>query len=479
VSESEVNLALDVPATRWTVIAYGYATLLAGLTAYFLFGLPIQLTDSFANLLGIQAGSVGEVFTSQLAARPMLQTQLKIVYELARGNYFPWFRTVQAVQVLVSLWLSVRLLRPRRVADLLVVPTALAMVLGLHTFAGTIREAFPINTFLTLVVCCLAAANLARTRGGWLIDMAAAALLAFSLLTLETGVLVWVILVAGRLAGERGVSLRGVLLATFVLGSYVGLRLYLHAGPPGFDERPTGFGFRVLEPSEVVARFSDNPLPFYLYNYASAVLTVLFAEPRGGVWRFVGGLSNRTLEPWEAINVLSSTLTTGVLAWYLARRARSWARGSRDRDDYLVTLFLAVLPVNALFCVVYVKDVIMSPAGVFYALASAIALRELMTGGIRPFPHRLQVVAVVTLGLISTGWGWRQLGIHYSLRAEATSVRSEWAYEDEWETRNRIRVETQEAIALKRTLLDDAILRRPAPPRLEIRWADRSFDKTQ
>jgi len=65
------------------------------------------------------------------------------------------------------------------------------------------------------------------------------------------------------------------------------------------------------------------------------------------------------------------------------------------------------------------------------------------------------------------------------LRAEAAKVRAEWAYEDEWEARNRILISTAEGAALKRTLLDDAIWRRPAPPRLDIGWADQAFDQTQ
>jgi hypothetical protein len=483
ISWARVSLAVG-PARKWTVLSYAYAVVLAGVTAYFLFGIPIQLTDSFANLLDIQAGSIWQVFVHQLHGsgylRPMLHAQLKIVYELAGGNYFSWFRTVQALQVLAALLMSVRLLQPRHLTDLVVLPCALAMVLGLHTFAGTIREAFPINTFLTLVLCCLAAANLAQTRGGWLVDILAAALLTFSLLTLETGVLVWVIFVAGYLAGYRGVSVRGLVAATAVLGAYVALRtLYLHVGPPGLDERSTGFGFTVLEPSEVVARFGRNPLLLYLYNYASAILTVLFAEPRGGVWGLVANISNGTVETWDAINVITSTLTTGVLAWYIARRLPAWARRHVTEHDRLVMLFLAVLPVNALLCIVYVKDVIMSPAGVFYALAAAVAIRELLTEGARTIPRRVPVWTVVLLALISAGWGWRLLGIQYNLRAKAADVRAEWAYEDEWEVANHTQIQTPAAIALKRSLLDDAIWRRPAPPHLQMRWADHAFDTTQ
>ena len=49
-------------------------------------------------------------------------------------------------------------------------------------------------------------------------------------------------------------------------------------------ERASGFGFRVLDPPELADRFGGNPLPFYAYNIASSVLSVLLSEPRGGVY---------------------------------------------------------------------------------------------------------------------------------------------------------------------------------------------------
>src|SRR5262245_42011402 len=117
-----MHSATEAPgATRWTAACYAYAALMGAVTAYFLYGLPIQLSDSFANLLAIQQGSVLDTFAAQLSGnaylRPMLQTQLKVVFELSNGHYFAWFRTVQALQVLAALLLVVRLVRPRLLAD--------------------------------------------------------------------------------------------------------------------------------------------------------------------------------------------------------------------------------------------------------------------------------------------------------------------------------------------------------------------------
>jgi hypothetical protein len=470
-------------ASRWTLAAYAYALLLGTATGYFLFGMPIQLSDSFANLLGVQGLSIWEVFKAQFGGsgylRPLLQVQLKIVYDLAGGHYFAWYRAVQALQVLAALLLMVNILRIRTVLDAAVLPVCLAVLLGIHTFAGAIREGFPINTFLTLVLCCLLAVRLAQSRGGAVVDAATVALLAFSLLTLETGVLVWVIIAAAYFLGYRGVSRRTVLTASLVLVAYAVTRfVVLKAAMPGLNERASGFGFRVLEPSELVERFGRNPLPLYLYNYACAVFTVLFAEPRGAIWRLFADLSQRTITPWSVINVAVSTGTTAVIGWYVARRAREWVHRRFDDGDRLVVLFLVILLANAGLCLVYVKDVVMSPAGAFYAMAAFIAIRTLLAVPSRAF-GRASIVPLLVVALLATGWGWRMLGIHYSLRMRAETTRSEWAYEDLWETANHITIDTPQAASLKQALMDDAIWRRPAPPRLDLGWAEQGFDKTQ
>jgi hypothetical protein len=211
------------------------------------------------------------------------------------------------------------------------------------------------------------------------------------------------------------------------------------------------------------------------------MFTVLFAEPRGAVWQFVADLSQRTIEPWYLINVVVSTLTTAVIAWYVARRAPAWRRRDILEQDRLVLLFLAVLPVNAVLCVVYVKDVIMSPAGTLYAIAAFVAMRELLIvmSLSRTRVNRVSTVSLALLVALSAGWGWRFVGIEYNLRTRAADVRSEWAFEDAWETSNHIQIDTAEAAALKRTLVDDAIWRRKAPPRLALKWPREFFDTPQ
>ena len=41
----------------------------------------------------------------------------------------------------------------------------------------------------------------------------------------------------------------------------------------------------MLEAGELAARFGANPLPFYLYNVATSILSVLFSDPDRGVFQ--------------------------------------------------------------------------------------------------------------------------------------------------------------------------------------------------
>ena len=69
-----------------------------------------------------------------------------------------------------------------------------------------------------------------------------------------------------------------------------------------------------------------------LYNVVSSIATVLFAEPKGGVWRFVWELTTGTLHPWTVVSVMSSTAATVLIGWFVwSRRAAIRSVASRRR----------------------------------------------------------------------------------------------------------------------------------------------------
>jgi hypothetical protein len=394
-----------------------------------------------------------------------------VIFTLSNGHYFEWFRGWHVFQVLLLVLLFVRLLRPVTAADAAVIPLALAILIGIHTFAGTIREAFPINTFMTVLLCCVGAAHLALGSHRWWRDLLAAALFVFAALTVESGLLVWVVFVAAFLAGGRGVSRAGMVALTLLFAGYFYLRFeVLESGGPGLIERVSGFGFRVYEPKELLEMFGRNPYPFYAYNVLTSMASVLWSEPRAGIFAIVRSFMESDVKRYMIVNLLASFLSTGVLAWFLWGRRKAWLARRFERADQIVFVFLAVLAANAVISYPYTKDVIMSPAGVFYALAVAVAARELI---VTTSTRRLAGnIAVVVLGVASIAWGVRSAAAHVGVRESAAKIRNEWAYlelrmQDEGRT-----LTDPVTIKLQQQLYDDALIHHPPQAALTGDWIE-------
>jgi hypothetical protein len=462
------------PATnRWATVAVcAYGAMVAAALGHFLLGIPIQLTDSYNNIVKLDAPwrelLVGE-FHQRSYLRPFLFAELKVVHDLSGGNYFAWYRGTHVAQVFVLVALYLSLVRPRTWRDAAIVPLGLAVLLGSHTFFGTVNEAFPVNTFMTILLCCLAAANLVMLRHRWWVDVLAVTLFVVAALTVETGLLVWVILIGGALVGARGVSRAGLGALTALLAAYFYLRFfYLDVGSPGLIERSSGYGFRVLDPDDLIGIFGANPIGFYLYNVAASAMSVLFSEPRNGVFGVTRALATGAPRPFQIVNVVASTCATLVIAAFIRHRARPWLARRFERDDQLVILFVMVLAANSLISYPYTKDVIMSPAGVFFAVATYAAVRWLVTEW-PPRPTLLRsMLIVLCCASLGATWGLRAAGMHLGLRVAGVRVRNDWSYVDDWIAREHRVLPTPRERTLLRDLRHDAIFGHPPLPPLAV-----------
>jgi len=470
---TQLNAAVTPPAridARARCLSYAYAVTVGLALGHFLLGLPIQLTDSFGNMLKL-SGSWSELlygeFTQNAYLRPLLWANLKLVYDLSGGDYFTWFRGVHVAQVLVLVVLYVALVRPRTMLDAAVLPFGLAVLFGMHTFAGTIREAFPINTHMTILILCLAAAIVALGRYRWWNDVIAMLLFVAASLTVETGLLIWVIFVGAALVGARGVSRAGLAGLAVLLAGYFYIRFALFdVGSPGLVERSSGFGFGVLDPDDLVARFGDNPTWFYLYNVVTSAVSVLLSEPTAGVFRVTSAVVERDVDIAMILNLIATasvTVVIGVFAW---RRRQAWRLRRFDRDDRLVALFAMILAANASISYPYTKDVIMSPAGAFFAVAAFVALRNLLPALPDRLPPRTAAMAVAAALVVSGTWAVRVIGTHLNLRTGAYVERNEWVYAESSLAEEGV-VLTDSDSRLMRELRDDAIFVHPPPPPLE------------
>jgi len=438
------------------------------LVAYEVCRIPVQVSDSVGNLLQVQRQTLGEVFTAQFSngayVRPLLWAQIKVASASAGGRETLLFKGIHVAQLLLLAFLALRLMPVRSRPEAVAAVLAALVLFGLHTFDGLVREAFPINSFLTVALCVLAVLALADGEPAWWRDAAAAGVFAAAILTLESGVLVAVAVVGARLAGLRGVSRRGTATVVLALAAYVAIRfVVLDAGTPSLSERASGFGFRMLEPGELVARFGSNPLPFYLANVVASLATVLLAEPRAGVWYAAQGVAAGQWWPaWLWINVAASAVATGLV---LTAAPTAWARWRAAMADWhgrLLLVSLAVLGANAVVSFGYTKDVIMSTGGVCFALAVYAATAILLTG---PRPAARTVSAAVALGLVL--WTVRVAALPLRLEMQAGRVRQEWRDVDGWLERQHIAVTTPEARALVMRLRRSALRAHPS----SVEWS--------
>lgn len=457
---------------------YLVAMALALAFSYDLMRVPVQVSDSLLEILGAQRSpSIWASFLDQIGGvaylRPLRIAQIKLLFDSAQGHYSLTYRGFHALLLTTALLLFVRTLPIRTWSDSAAAIFGLTVLTGTHTFRGLVREAFPINHFLEIVVFCLIALNLSRARHRWWIDVAAVVTVAAASLTLETGLLAGVVVLTGWACGMPGVSRRGVQAVTALLVAYFVFRfLYLSTGAPGLDERSSGFLLGMLEPDELQRMFGSNPLWFYAYNVATSVLSVLFSDPDGGVFEMARAWLHDGVPPRLYLAVVTSTLTTGLLAWAVVRRLGERAPQARDEGDRLLVIAAVILLANAVLSYAYTKHEIMSVAGAFYAIAVFVAAQrslECLRGPrVRGF-----VAAVAVLGVLSAGWAFRSAGVHHLLRVQAFKVRNDWARVSPSLLQDGETEASHRSAALVRQLRQDALDRRVTNPHLLPRWADR------
>jgi hypothetical protein len=411
------------------IIAYGLACVAALALACDLLWMPIQVADSLGEILDAHespstwASFMGSVRTPAYL-RPLRIAQIKLLVDASGGeHYWGVFRGFHALLIIAAILLFTRALRVATSIDLSAAACALVVLVGLHTLRGTVQEAFPINHFLEIAVCCLITLNLAQSRGGPVVDVAAAGVFIVATLTLESGLLVWVVAAAAWGVGWRGISIRGLAGMTVLLLAYICIRFtFLATGVPTLAERSSGYLLSVLDPVELEQRFGARPLVFYTYNVIASALSVLFSEPQAGVFEAVRAWRGDQILPRVVVPIMTSTLTTALILWTGARRVRA---STLDDTARFLVVFAAVLCASAALSFAYTKDEVMSTAGVFYGLAAFGACREVLMAAARA-RRAVAVATVVVLGLLVTGWSIRSAGVHYVLRSQAVKHQMDW-----------------------------------------------------
>jgi hypothetical protein len=471
--------AARLPLLRPRGVANLVTAIVGASFAYDLMRIPVQVSDSLAQLLNVQQSpSLYATFeaTARRGAylRPMLLAQIDVLFDVAQGHYWLAYRGFHALLLIATLLLFIRALNVRTWNDCAAAVFALTVFTGLHTFRGTVREAFPINAFLIIVGFCLLALNLARSRGGWWVDVTAIVTFAMASLTLESGVLVWVVVVVGWACGMRGISSRGVMAVTGCLAAYLWVRFsYYSAGVPGLEERSSGFLLGTLEPEELIERFGANPFWFYLYNVATSILSVPFSEPDGGVFEVVRAWLQGYVPPRVYLAIVSSTVATALICWTTVGRLRKRTLTLHVTDGQLLAIATAVLLGNSAISYAYTKHEILSVAGAFYAVAAFVAARHAIDRWHSSTRRLTRVSMTLVMAAMATMWTARSLGVHHMLRVQAFKVRADWARVPDERMRDSGSAEERRAAALIRQLRKDALDMPVVNPYLLPRWADR------
>lgn len=419
-----------MPRPNPRAMACGLAFLAALAVACDLLWMPIQVADSLGEILDAQRSpSVWASFTGSFGTeaylRPLRIAQIKALVDAAQDRHY-WlvFRGFHALLIVIAVWAFMRALRVSTAIDAAAAAFALVVLIGLHTFRGVVQESFPINHFLEVLVCCLLILNLAQSRGGAWIDAAAALVFVAAALTLESGLLVWVVAVAAWAVGWRGISRRGLAVMTLVLFGYLIVRFgYLNTGIPALSERSAGYLLETLDPAEIERRFAGRPLWFHGYNVAASMSSVLLSEPRSGVFEAVRGWMDGRPLPRSVIPIATSMVMTTLIVAAAARRR--WRRDGFDDTARFILVFAAVCAASAVMSFAYAKDEVMSTAGAFYALAAFAALRDHLVTATRA-PRAAAVLWVLLLGALSVGWSIRAVGVHYVLRSQAVKHQIDW-----------------------------------------------------
>jgi hypothetical protein len=468
--------AADLPdvdpwRSPWWWAAMGAAAIVGTLIGVFLASIPLQLSDMLANLLLVQRSSWSEFLANlaQLKPRSGLWATLKFFFDMAHGHYFFVFKALHVAMVLASLLLAVRLMQVKTPIDFTAAAIAVYMTVGMHTFLGLINEGFPINNHLTPVLGALIAANLAYSRGGIVVDIAAVACFVLVAMTVETGFLIPVILVVAYLLGWRGVSRPALGIIGLLLFILLVARTAQFGEAGALINTGSGFGFSHHEASELRMMFSGKMYVFFLYNVFCALLSVILSEPQGGAWVFVRDLLAGDLLFYQIAEVASSALLAALIVLYAFRRWRAWAACDLDHGDRLVLVAFPILAANAAISFAYSKNVILGTAGVFWALAGFAAIRAALSFAAGPSVQPMRaILATIIVASISYGFVVRTVSAHVRLHSAALTTQVDWV--ESLERQPGYQPESAEERALIQQL-KAGVLTMPVPPKEILpRW---------
>jgi hypothetical protein len=331
-------------------------------------------------------------------------------------------KLLTVVPVLLVVGLFIWHLRPRTALEAGAASVALAVLIGSPGF----RDNLEMGTFDTIVGIAIAMmvwVLLNRVQRPWHAPLVVACTL-IAVGFKEQGLVLVPLVIAAWWTRAPGAS-RGMALTLGVFGvAYVAFRLIWRTSWLPF-EQDVGLGFTEFSIQEAAARFGAFPYWVYLYSSASTIASLLFAEPRRGVFRIVQSWMNGEVQPWQIVQVGSSVALTVVIAWWGIRSLKVRTKGEWSRDSRVfVCTVLVVLAAGAL-SFNYSRERLAGFATLFYAMAAFSAVRAAAARTLIATRTGF-VVGGLSLALLAAAWHIRAVGTLEWARGQSWGNHQEW-----------------------------------------------------
>lgn len=442
--------------------------------------IPVQVSDSLDVILvshhpPTSLALLREASTwSPTTFRPMRYLQARWLSSTADAlgvSPHAVFRGVHAALAAAIVGLVAWIARPQRWTDLAALAFALTVLVGLHTFDAMMREAFPVNHYAQVAAASLVIVGAALGPPRRALQVLAVALLAFCLTLIESAALIAIVIVACAALGLPGIRRGTALVAVGVVAIFLLARWTLGIGAPSIGSHSSGWLAEVLSGDDLAARFSANPWPFYAYNVAGGLLSLVLSEPRFGYYQVLAAREAGAVNPVVVINIAASLVVTLLI---LARAiAAVRTRGADPNGERKVLAVGAiVIAASAALCATYIKDDIISTAGVFYAVMAFYAVRwAIDTAADHSSWPRAAVVCACLLAASSL-WAFRAVGTHFELRKVAFITRNDWAIQDGTRLSGGDRAPAEDRVRAMR-LRSDALRQAVTSPAFLPKWGDR------
>ena len=427
--------------------------------------------------------TLGFAFAGGVEYRPLLIIGVKLAHQVVglRAWFYKALVLLQFAAILLGLlWIFQPTTRRRAVAACI----ALACVAGLHT-SRVLFMFIPLNAHSFGVVLLLGGILMALSPPSRVRDWAFLPLTLIALLTLESGILlVAVMLVLWRMKapGASGRAIAATVIATVV---YVAARFGLGAQEATSVYTETGLGFSDVAGPRLGEIFGNAPWLLWTYNVVASALTIAASEPRAGRFLFIESILHGHVPLWMYIHVLSSVLTTGVIAY-----AFKSSRITLDRDRLIAGAGVTLVVVGSALGFLYTRDRIGLSAGVGYAMLVYVAVAAVLEGRLaafakerRPLPVRARGAAGLRLAqacvvVIAAGWLIRTGELYFQLRDAG------WENYQEWTTRyEELGGTSRPPTDLLMLLRTEALARVGDDPRNDPAWTyllfEREFERHQ